>query len=106
MGSDAGTGDRRAGAAAAKTRDFIATLHVLAAGEASKERIEQAVRETFARFVKEARAADLASQNLAQAWVIVLHDTLIAALTLPHSERFEMVRSIAHELTIEWLRDN
>jgi hypothetical protein len=104
LGTNSGSGDQRA--AAGKARDFIATLHVLAAGDAPEDRLEQAVRAAFRRFVMEARLWDLSHKNLAQGWVVALNDTLTEALTRPHSHRFEMVRSFAHELAIEWLREN
>ena len=106
MGTDSRSGDHRASAAAAKTRDFIATLHVIAAGDAPQDRLERAVREAFARFVKEVRRADLSKKNLAHSCVIALHDALTEAVTRPHSQRFEVVRSLAHELAVEWLREN
>src|SRR5262249_19017582 len=105
MSADPESGDRRASATAARTRDFVATLHVIAAGDAPQDRLEQTVREAFARFVKEARQADLSNKNLAQACMVALHDTLTEALTRPHSQQFEVVRGLAHELAIKWLRE-
>jgi len=104
LGTNSGGGNRLT--AAGKTRDFIATLHVIAAGDAPEDRPEQAVREAFKRFVMEARLGDLSHKNLAHAWVVALNDALTEALTRPNSPRFEVVRRVAHELAIEWLREN
>jgi hypothetical protein len=100
-----GDGDRRVSAPAAKIRDFVSTLHVIAAGDGPEQRLKRAVEQAFARFVKEAQAP-LGNPNAVQVSVIRLQDELTAAMIQPHSERFEIVRAWAHELTIEWLRDN
>src|SRR5215470_947175 len=105
MSADPESGDRRASATAARICDFVAMLHVVAAGDALQDCLERTVREAFARFVKEARQADLSNKNLVQACVVALHDTLTEALTRPHSQQFEVVRGLAHELAVEWLRE-
>jgi len=88
-----------------QVRDFVATLHVIAASDGPEERLRLAVREVFARFVREAQTP-LGARNTAHAAVVGLQDALTEATLQPGSERFEMLRSCAHDLAIEWLRDN
>jgi HD-like signal output (HDOD) protein len=83
-----------------KTDDFLATLHVLAAGDAPTEQLQQAVQAVFTRFVQEAETP-LGNQSA----VVGLQDALTAAMVVrANSARFEALRTCAHELTIEWLR--
>jgi hypothetical protein len=86
-------------------RDFIATLHVIAAGDAPEDRLRPAVREAFARFVKEARSP-LGNQTAVRVCVVNLQDELMAMVAPPQSERFKIVRDCALVAAIKWLRDN
>jgi hypothetical protein len=83
-----------------KTDDFIATLHVLAAGDAATEQLQQAVWVVFTRYVQEAEAP-LGNQSAVAACVVQLQDALTAAMLRTNTARFEVVRSCAHELVIE-----
>jgi hypothetical protein len=86
-----------------RTEDFVATLHVLAAGRAPVERLQHAVWVVFTRFVQEAEAP-LGNQSAVEASVVELQDALTAAMLQANTARFEALRSCAHELAIEWLR--
>ena len=97
---------RPMGTNTSRTRDFIAALHLIAAGDAPEGRLKQAVGEVFARSVTEALRGLLGNQNLLRVWVVSLQDELTAAMIEPHTKRFEIVRSWAHELATEWLRDH
>ena len=81
----------------------MATLHVLAAGDASIEQLQHAAWVVFTRFVQEAEAA-LGNQSAIEAYVVQLQDALTAAMLRENSVRFEALRSCAHELAIGWLR--
>ena len=61
-----------------RTGDFIATLHVLAAGNAPVEQLQHAVRAVFTRFVQDAEAP-LGNQSAVEASVVELQDALTAA---------------------------
>jgi hypothetical protein len=86
-----------------RTEDFIATLHVLAAGDAPAEQLQHAVWVVFTRFVQEAETP-LGNQSAVEVSVVELQDALTAAMLRSDSARFEALRSCAHELAIEWLR--
>jgi len=88
-----------------QVRDFIATLHVIAASDGLEERLRLAVREAFARFVREAQAP-LWGRDATRTAVVGLQDALTEATLRPGSKRFEILRSCAHDLAIEWLREN
>jgi hypothetical protein len=88
-----------------RAEDFIATLHVLAAGDAPVEEMQHAVWAVFTRYVQEAEAP-LGNQGAVEAYVVQLQDALTAAMLRENTVRFEAVRSCAHELTIEWLRSH
>jgi hypothetical protein len=87
------------------TEDFIATLHVLAAGDAPVELLHHAVWVVFTRFVQEAEAP-LGNQSAIVASVVQLQDALTAAMLPTNTARFEALRNCAHELAIEWLRNH
>ncbi len=86
-----------------RTDDFLATLHVLAAGDAPTEQLQHAVWAVFTRFVQEAEAP-LGNQSAVEVSVVELQDALTVAMLQAKSAGFEALRSRAHELTIEWLR--
>jgi hypothetical protein len=88
-----------------KTDDFMATLHVLAAGDAPIEQLQHAVWVVFTRYVQEAETP-LANQNAVEVSVLELQDALTAAMLQMQTARFEALRSCAHDLTIEWLRSH
>ena len=86
-------------------QDFIATLHVLAAGDGAVEVVQQAERVVFTRYVQEAETP-VGSQGAVEAHVVQLQDALAAAKLGASSPRFEALRGYAHELVIEWLRSH
>ena len=88
-----------------RTEDFIATLHVLAAGDAPAEQLKHAVWVVFTRFVQEAETP-LGNQSVVEAYVVQLQDALTAAMLRENTVRFEALRSCAPELAIEWLRSH
>ena len=88
-----------------KIDDFMATLHVLAAGDAPVEQLQDAVWVVFTRYVQEAEAP-LGNQNAVAAYVVQLQDSLTAAMLPTNTTRFEALRTCAHELAIEWLRSH
>jgi len=60
-----------------RTEDFIATLHVLAAGDAPMEQLQRAARVVFTRYVQMVEAP-LGNQKAAAAYVVALQDALTA----------------------------
>ena len=54
-----------------KTDEFLATLHVLAAGKAPTEQLQQAVQAVFTRFVQEAETP-LGNPSAVEASVVEL----------------------------------
>jgi len=83
--------------------DFLATLQVLAAGDAPIEQLQHAVWVVFTRYLQEAETP-LGNTSAVEAYVVQLQDALTAAMLRANTARFEALRSCAHELTIEWLR--
>jgi hypothetical protein len=81
----------------------MATLHVLAAGDAPVEQLQHAVWVVFTRFIQEAEAP---LGSAVEASVVELQDALTAAMLRENSARFEALRTCAHELAIEWLRSH
>jgi len=88
---------------ATKTDAFIATLHVIAAGEAPTEDLQRAVWVVFTRYLQEAEAP-LGNEKAVAANVAQLQEGLTAAKRETNSARFETLRSYAHGLAAEWLR--
>ena len=88
-----------------KSDDFMATLQVLAAGDAAIEQLQHAVGVVFTRYLEEAETP-LRNQSAVEAYVVQLQDALTAAMLQPNTARFQALRSCAHELAIEWLRNH
>jgi hypothetical protein len=74
-----------------RTEDFIATLHVLAAGDAPMEQLQRAARVVFTRYVQEVEAP-LGNQKAAAAYVVALLDALTAVMLGANNPRFEALR--------------
>jgi hypothetical protein len=88
-----------------KTEEFIAALHVIAAGEASEDRQKNAVREIFARYLKEVEIAVQGDPKKMRKWVTGLQ----RQLKVPPSQqsrvgRFEFLRDHAQTLVADWLQ--
>jgi len=86
-------------------QDFIATLHVLAAGDGAVEDVQRAVWVVFTRYLQEAETP-LGNQGAVEAYVVQLQDALTAVKLGTSSPRFEALRGYTHELVIEWLRNH
>jgi hypothetical protein len=88
-----------------KTEEFIAALHVIAAGEASGKRQNDAVREVFERCLIEVGGAVRGDSKKIRQWVTDLQRQLKAPSSqLSRIGRFELLRDHAQELVADWLR--
>jgi hypothetical protein len=91
-------------AAATKTEEFIAMLHVIAVGEASEDRQKDAVRQVFTRHLNEAEQLLLGDLGKVRAWVTSLQSGLKAQADIPRSDSFVILRNHAQELVADWLQ--
>jgi hypothetical protein len=88
-----------------KTEEFITALHVIAAGDASEKRQNDAVCEVFARSLREVDGAVRGDSKKVRRWVIDLQRQLKAPPQLSRTGRFGLLRDHAQELVANWLRD-
>jgi hypothetical protein len=90
-----------------KTEEFIASLHVIAAGDDPVDRQKDAVREVFARCLREANEAFGGNKELVRGWVESrLKLELMKEALPPRTDRFADLRDQARALVTDWLREN
>jgi len=87
-----------------QTHEFIAALHVIAAGETSEDRQEAAVAEVFARYLREVGAAVRGDPGKLRGWVTELQGQLQAPPQASRTGRFTVLRAHAEQLAADWLK--
>jgi hypothetical protein len=98
---------RGVGAIVSKTEEFIASLHVIAAGDDPIDRQKDAVRKVFARLLREASEILGGNKDQVRGWVEgQLKLELMKEALPPRADRFADLRDHARALVTDWLREN
>jgi hypothetical protein len=89
-----------------KTEEFIAPLHVIAAGDDPVDHQKDAVRKVLARFLREAREPVGSDQEPIRSWLEGVKLELDKQALQPRADRFADLRDHARTLVADWLREN
>jgi len=89
-----------------KTEEFIASLHVIAAGDDPLDRQKDAVRKVLARFLGEARETLGSDQEPIRSWLEGVKLELDKQALQPRADRFTDLRDHARALVADWLREH
>src|ERR1700741_1883667 len=87
-----------------QTEEFIGSLHLIAASEASLEDQKAAVGKVFERILRDASATLGGDQQRIRAWVERLKMELTSQALQPRADRFADLRDHARDLIADWLR--
>jgi hypothetical protein len=89
-----------------KTQEFLATLHVIAAGEGLEINQKAAVEKVFVRLLDEAGQAVRGDPKKIRRWLIALQGELKSPHQVFRTGRFALLRDHAQELVADWLQKN
>jgi hypothetical protein len=89
-----------------QTEDFIATLHVIGAGDDPLDRQKEAVQKVLARFLRDAQQTLGSDQERIRSWLEGVKLELDKQALLPRADRFADLRDHARALIADWLREH
>jgi len=89
-----------------QARDFIGSLHLVAAGGDPEDRQRIAVEALLHRFIDDARSWLGKDTERIRRQVVSLEDALRSDSTRPREDRCAELKEYARQLVADWLRDN